>query len=261
MEKILALWATPRSTSTAFEWAMENRGDMTCLHEPYNEAFYYGEDRRHDRYYIADPDLQPTKGLTIASVHDRLLGLAANGPVFVKDFAYSIIHMADDRFLDSITHTFLIRDPEKVLTSMHARWPDISLSEIGFEELHTLYNRIADREGKAPVVLDSDELLANPGAAMAAYCDAIGIPFVAEALSWEEKVDENKDRDVTWNNDEHGFHDSLKASTGLKPQKRDYPPLESSADMLRLYKTSKPHYDALYKHRLRFDSSRAQKAG
>ena len=75
--RILALWATPRSTSTAFEWAMANRGDMTCFHEPYNEAFYYGTDRRHDRYFIADPTLEAKPGLSIASVHANLTALAA----------------------------------------------------------------------------------------------------------------------------------------------------------------------------------------
>ena len=45
----LALWATPRSTSTAFEWMMRQRGDFTCVHEPWNELYYYGEDRRSDR--------------------------------------------------------------------------------------------------------------------------------------------------------------------------------------------------------------------
>jgi len=250
MARILALWATPRSTSTAFEWAMANRGDMTCHHEPYNEAYYYGEDRRNDRYFIADPALRPTAGLTIRGVHRRLLGEAETGPVFIKDFGYSVMHMADDAFLDDFTHTFLIRDPEKVITSMHARWPDIILPEIGFEELHTLFNRVADREGKAPVVIDSDELLADAKAGMRAYCEAVGIPFVAEALDWEEKTRERKQKNATWNTDEHGFHDSLKASTSLAPQKRDYPPLSSSEDMLRLYKASMPHYEALHQHRL-----------
>ena len=71
MRKILALWATPRSTSTAFEKVMANRGDMRCFHEPYNEAFYFSEGRRVDRYYKVDPDLKVTAGLTIGSVHKK----------------------------------------------------------------------------------------------------------------------------------------------------------------------------------------------
>lgn len=257
VDNILALWATPRSTSTAFEWAMANRGDMTCFHEPYNEAFYYGEDRRHDRYFVADASLKAKAGLTIAGVHEKLLALHAKEAVFVKDFAYSVIHMADDAFLDDFTHSFLIRDPEKVLTSMHARWPDITLPEIGFEELHTLFKRVSDRTGKAPVVIDPDELLADAASGLQAYCAGVGIPFIAEALNWEEKTAARKEKNATWNTDDHGFHDSLKASKGLEPQKRDYPPLESNEDMMRLYKASLPHYEALYEKRLHLSDKAA----
>lgn len=245
MHRILALWATPRSTSTAFEKAMSNRGDLRCFHEPYNEAYYYGEDRRHDRYYVADPGLAISEGLTIGGVHEKLVTLASSEPVFVKDFAYSIIHMADGALLDSMTHTFLIRDPDKVITSMYSRWQDITLSEIGFEELHTLFKRVSDRTGETPVVIDSDELLANPNGVIKSYCEAVGLPFLKGALNWEKS-----DKNPTWNTDEHGFHDALKASTGLKPQERSYPALESSPDMLRLYRASLPHYEALLSFKL-----------
>lgn len=252
MNKILALWATPRSTSTAFEWAMKNRGDMTCFHEPYNEAYYYGEGRRNDRYFNADPELTATPGLTIDSVHQKLLDLNKRERVFIKDFAYSIMHIADDAFLEAHLHTFLIRNPEKVLTSMHARWPDITLAEIGFEDLHTLFKRVSDRTGTTPVVLDSDELLERPQQGMMAFCDAVGIPFIPEALSWERAHSQDSDSNPTWNTDEHGFHDRLKASNGLAKQNRDYPPLDSDPDMMRLHRASRPHYDALFMHRIRF---------
>ena len=162
------------------------------------------------------------------------------------------MHMADDAFLDAHTHGFLIRDPDKVITSMHSRWPDLSLSELGFDDLHTLFKRVADREGKAPLVIDSDELLTRPEAGIQAYCSAMGIPYIAEATRWEDKQQENARKNPTWNKDEHGFHDSLKSSKGLERQARSYPPLESSPDMMRLYDASKPHYDALYGYRVSF---------
>ena len=250
MNKILALWATPRSTSTAFERVMSQRGDLTCFHEPYNEAFYYGFDRRNNRYFIANPDLPESPHLTINSVHQNLLQQATNGRVFVKDFAYSIMHKADRNFLDSFNHSFLIRDPEKVLTSMHSRWPDITLAEVGFEDLHTLFNRVADRTGVMPVVIDSDELMSSPTAGMSAYCEAMGFEFIKQAMSWSAQGENTSN--PTWNTDEHGFHDQLKASTGLQKQARSYPALETSPEMMRLHQSCRPHYDALFAHRLKF---------
>ncbi len=44
MHEILVLRATPRSTSTSFEWMMRLRGDMACFHEPFGEAWYDGDD-------------------------------------------------------------------------------------------------------------------------------------------------------------------------------------------------------------------------
>ena len=84
---MLFLWATPRSTSTAFEWMMRQRGDFECFHEPFNEAYYYGADRRSSR----DGDVADTEGLSYASVWDQLAPAEASGSVFVKDFAYSVV--------------------------------------------------------------------------------------------------------------------------------------------------------------------------
>ena len=76
------------------------------------------------------------------------------------------------------------------------------------------------------------------------------MPHMPEALNWANKAGESSDKNPTWNTDEHGFHDSLKASTGLQKQKRNYPPLSTSTDMMRLYEASMPHYEALKAHKL-----------
>ena len=128
----------------------------------------------------------------------------------------------------------------------HAEW---DLTDPAAPQWLSPSDRLADRDGRAPPVIDSDDLLENPHAVVHAWCDAVGIPFIAESLYWEDsKVTENP----TWNKDEHGFHDSLKSSTGLMKQKREYPPLDSNEDMMRLYRASLPHYEALFEQRLRF---------
>ena len=81
MQPILVLWATPRSTSTAFEWMMRMRGDMRCFHEPFGEAWYQGEDARWPRIR---PDSPRTPGLTFESVWQTLRAAADNGPQAVQ---------------------------------------------------------------------------------------------------------------------------------------------------------------------------------
>ena len=60
MTRMLVLWANPLSSSTAFEWMMRQRGDFTCIHEPFNEAYYFGSDRRSQR----DADAADMEGMS-----------------------------------------------------------------------------------------------------------------------------------------------------------------------------------------------------
>ena len=244
MHKIVALWAVPRSTSTAFEWMMRQRGDLNCLHEPFGEAWYQGEDPLWPRFQDGD---KTTAGLTLESVWDDIKAKAEEGPVFIKDFPHYINHMWDAEFLSHFTHAFLIRDPAKTLTSLYARWPDFDELEVGFPEQRALYDLVTALNGSAPPVVDSDDLLENPHGMTAAFCDAVGIPFVESALSWEAGGDPSEHS--WW--DGGSFHANLAQSTGLTPQKRKYIDLENTPDRVkRVYRRMMPHYQRLYQNRL-----------
>jgi hypothetical protein len=243
MHKILVLWATPRSTSTAFEWMMRMRGDMTCLHEPFGEAWYQGEEARWPRI---KPDSPRIEGLTFDNVWQDLLAAAASGPVFSKDFPHYIEHLWSDDFLGHFKHSFLIRDPAKVATSMHKNWPDFVLKEIAFVEQRALFDRLCDDLGEAPPVIDSDDLLENPQGMVEAYCNAVGIPYIEEALSWEP----GERDEVSWY-DGGSWHDNLRGSDGLKAQPRRYIDISEAPDRVReIYETVLPHYDHLHQYRL-----------
>ena len=247
MHKILALWATPRSTSTAFEWMMRMRGDMNCFHEPFGEAWYQGEDARWPRIKAESPRI---KGLTMGSVWQNLLQAAAQGPVFSKDFPHYIEHLWSDEFLDHFNHSFLVRDPAKVATSMYKHWPDFVLKEIAFVEQRELFDRLCDRLGHAPPVIDSDDLLEDPHGIVEAYCKAVDIPFVESALSWEPG---GRD-EVSWY-DGGSWHGNLRDSDGLKPQPRQYLDISDAPDRVKeIYDTVLPHYEHLYAHRLTANS-------
>ena len=243
MHKVLVLWAVPRSTSTAFEWMMRMRGDMTCFHEPFGEAWYRGEDARWPR---RDPGGTPVAGLSFASVRQELMSAAAGGPVFCKDFAHYVSHLRDDGFLDQCCHSFLIRDPAKVVTSMYRHWPEFLLEETGFCEQRELFDRLCDRDGIPPVVIDSDDLLENPRGMVEAYCGAVGIPFIEAALTWEPG-----DRaEVSWY-DGGSWHGNLRESDGLKPQPRRAVDIDDVPERIReIHDAVLPHFSHLHSFRL-----------
>mmetsp|Transcript_20916 Transcript_20916/g.33535 ORF Transcript_20916/g.33535 Transcript_20916/m.33535 type:complete len:120 (-) Transcript_20916:12-371(-) len=116
-QKILTLWAVPRSTSTAFEWMMRQRGDLHCLHEPFCEAWYQGEAPLWPR---ATADSLRTPGLTYDTVIQKLEGLRQRHHVFIKDFAHCVADNWTPGLEAIFEHSFLIRSPDQTLTSMFA---------------------------------------------------------------------------------------------------------------------------------------------
>ena len=244
MHKIIALWAIPRSTSTAFEWMMRQRGDLDCLHEPFGEAWYQGEDPLWPRFKHGD---KTTPGLTLESVWDDIKQRAENGPVFLKDFPHYINHLWTPAFLEHFTHAFLIRDPAKSISSMFNKWPDFDEAEVGFPEQRALFDLLHALSGSPPPVIDSDDLLENPHDMVAAFCKAVGIPFKPEALSWAPGG--NPSEHSWW--DGGSFHHNLAQSTGLTPQARKYIEVDDAPTRVqRVYRRMRPHYEQLHAHRI-----------
>ena len=250
MNPIYLLWATPRSTSTAFEWMMRMRGDLACFHEPFGEAWYQGDDARAPRLHDQSPR-QP--GLSFAGVIERLQAAAGKRPVFVKDMPQFTDHLWSDEFLDRYRHSFLIRDPAKVLASLQRSWsrsgnPGFTRNEIGFDEQRRLFDRLLDRSGQAPAVIDSDDLLEDPPRMVECYCQAIGIPYIAEALSWEP----GSRSEVLWyDGDDSVWHETLKNSDGLKAQPGKTVDISELPQWLQdLYADFLPHYRHLHRYRL-----------
>ena len=244
MANIVALWAVPRSTSTAFEWMMRQRGDITCLHEPFGEAWYQGETPLWPR--VRDDSLR-VPGLTLESVWDTMQNLAKKGPVFSKDFPHYIDHMWDDEMLSHFTHSFLIRNPAMTITSMYDKWPDFHEKEVGFAEQRELFERLMDKTGSPPPVIDSDDLLENPAGIVEAWCKAVGLPFIESALSWEPGARD----EVSWW-DGGSFHANLRNSDGLKPQPRkSYINIDAApARVQDVYERVLPHYEFMRKYTL-----------
>jgi len=247
MYPIIALWAVPRSASTAFEWMMRQRGDLDCLHEPFGEAWYQGEVPLWQRFKPGD---KVTPGLTLDSTWQAIKQRAKKGPVFIKDFPHYVNHLWDEAFLSHFTHAFLIRDPALTITSIYDKWPDFHEGEVGFPEQRALFDLLSALNGAPPPVFDSGDLLENPHTMVNKFCSSVGIDFIESALSWEPGA--NTDQYSWW--DGGSFHKNLRASTGLKKQKRKYVSLHDTPDRVQqVYRRMKPHYDRLYKHRIKPD--------
>ncbi len=142
-----------------------------------------------------------------------------------------------------------------MLASLHRSWTrsgnedGFTRNEIGFDEQRQLFDLLCKLDRKPPVVIDSDDLLADPASMVEKYCKAIGIPFIAEALSWEP----GSRNEVLWyDGDDSIWHETLKNSDGLKAQPRITIEVDELPRRLQaLYRDFLPHYQHLHRHRLR----------
>ncbi|MBN1171177.1 MAG: hypothetical protein JXA67_03305 [Micromonosporaceae bacterium] len=173
---VIALWSAPRCRSTAFARMMAERGDRVVVHEPLSQVVDFGEVKVDDRIAHTEHD-----------VLAALRAIAAEKPVFFKDttdFHYPGL-LADQAFLAAATHTFIIRHPAEAIASHYLLNPDLGRDEIGFARLHEIFNAVLVATGTTPVVIDADDLVDRPADTVRAYCSAVGIPFVPDALSWQ----------------------------------------------------------------------------
>jgi hypothetical protein len=240
MSPVVVLWSPPRARSTAFFRAMLERGDLLGVHEPLCNLIDHGE---------ADVGqvLVRSAGQLMAALRSAAVTC---GAVFVKETT-EYRHadaFADPWFRTAVTHTFLIRQPEQIARSFYALRPDMGCADIGLEALHEVYEvaRAATRAARAadPVVVDSDDLVTDPAATMAAYCAAVGLPFLPESLQWSAGERPEWHRSARW-------HVAASRSTGFTAEVGRYgDAIETNPALVEWSAHHRPFYERLRAERL-----------
>lgn len=209
---IIALWAHPRSMSTALERVMRERGDMRVFHEPFMADYYT---HRAARVF---PMLQ-TGGESWVGYEDmrrRILDAGQRQPVFFKDMAFYVLGRlrSDPDFARRLVHVFLIRDPRLSIASYWKKDADATLEEIGLEAQWQLAKWLS-AQGLDVYVLEADAVAADPRGEIGDLWKHAGLRYIAGAFSWQS----NKIPDG-W---EHvaGWHQEVIATTGLQQDTRD----------------------------------------
>ena len=92
-------------------------------------------------------------------------------------------------------HSFLIRDPEKAIYSYYKGIQSeggeavikLDPSEMGlfYSKMYKLYNFLKEKKGRNPVVVDAIDLQMHPEKTMKSYCEAVGIQFDPNMMTWE----------------------------------------------------------------------------
>jgi hypothetical protein len=238
MSPVIFLWSHSRSASTAFVRMMIERGDVTVLHEPLLALTEEGS------VGVPEPGGGTRTARSEQEVLDCLARAGATRPVFVKEvldyrYPYLIKH---PQAIARITHTFLVRDPRQAISSHYAIKPAVTCPEIGYERLHEMFELARSACGAVPPVIRTEQLLREPASVVAAYCAAVGLPFLPGALTWRPADQPEWRRTRKWHLDaiaSSGFHDSL----------RDYPATVDNNPVLRaFYDHHYPFYERIVEH-------------
>ena len=235
--RLLALWSAPRCRSTAFQRMMEERGDLTVLHEPFSHVTDFGVTEVGSREVGSEREL-------LAALRE----LAAKEPVFFKDttdFHYPEL-LRDEEFLRTATHAFMIRDPKAAIASHYRLNPELGRDEIGFAWLDEIYEAVVAATGEEPMVIDGDDLVTTPEPIVKAHCARVGIPYVASALEWNPKLRPDQERTARW-------HESVGASSGFDASmgRSSDVDVEAHPTLGAFLRYHRPFYEKLYERRVR----------
>ncbi len=235
------MWSGPRNISTAMMRAFGSRSDAAVVDEPFYAAYLSatGIDHPMREEVIATGETDPTK------VEVALLGpVPGDRPVFYqKHMAHHMIPSIGRGFIDRVANAFLIRRPEAVLASYTEKRGEVTLADIGFVQQAEIFDRVADRLGRAPPVIEADDVLADPAGMLSALCAELGLAYDPKMTRWEPGL---RPTDGIWAKHWYG---AVERSTGFSPPRAEARPLPEH--LKPIADAALPLYEQLARWRLR----------
>ena len=236
----IAMWSGPRNLSTAMMRSFGSRSDTFVSDEPFYGA--YLRDTR-DPQPMAD-DVIASMDCDWNSVARTMTGPSpADAPIwYQKHMAHHMVGPISHEDLPGLTHVFLIRDPARVVASYAAKRVSVRPDHLGVERQVEYFEREADRLGRAPPVIDSADILANPPAMLEKLCAALNIAWDPRMLSWEPGI---RETDGIWASH---WYDAVAASTGFGTPDGDPAQLDDTGRRVADY--CRPFYKTLSAHNI-----------
>jgi len=237
----VAMWSGPRNISTAMMRSFGARPDTHVTDEPL-----------YAHYLKVTGVAHPGRDEVIAAHETDWRKVAAwlTGPVpdgrevwYQKHMAHHLLPMIDRGWLDSLTHAFLIREPDEMVASLLRTYPDAGLADTGLPQQAEIFDRIASRLGRAPPVVLASDVLKDPRAQLESLCAALRIRWTDAMLAWEPG---RRATDGAW---APHWYSAVEASTGFEPYRRRHVELDDA--QARLVDECLPYYEKLFALRLK----------
>ncbi|MBX7042636.1 MAG: sulfotransferase family protein [Ignavibacteria bacterium] len=238
LKKRICLWSSPRNISTALMYSFAQRSDTQVVDEP-----LYGHYLR-----VTGAD-HPGRDEIISSmisdgekvISDLILGGFESDILFMKQMTHHLVDI-DRSFLSEVENVLLIRDPKRIISSYNQVMPSVNMNDIGVRMQYELFNELNER-GIGVTVIDSGEILRDPGKALQILCETVGIGFQKEMLSWNAGP---RPEDGIW---AKHWYANVHQSTGFaggEINSREVPD-----NLKELYRECLEYYRELFNHSIR----------
>lgn len=234
----IAMWSGPRNLSTAMMYSFAQRADCEVIDEPYYAAYLNASGIKHAMYkeIIDDGEVDPTR-VAESCVQQ---GPKQQKVFYQKHMTKHMLHGFDLDWLTNVTNVFLIREPQRVIASYHAKQENPVLSDIGVKEQLDIFERVCQETGEIPTVIDSTDILLDPKNMIAALCLKLGIDFQQNMLQWKAGP---RSFDGIW---APHWYKSVWQSTGFaKPENKK---IELPEHLLEVLEVANGYYRRLKSH-------------
>ncbi len=236
------MWSGPRNISTAMMRAFENRPDASVSDEPFYAAYLKDTGRDHPMREAI---------LSAQSQDPAEVAAAMTGPVprgravwYQKHMTHHMRPGFGRDWIDRMCNALLIRPPEAVIASYVEKRGEVTLEEIGLPQQVEIFDRVADRLGRAPPVIEAGDVLADPRGTLTRLCGACGIRFDEAMMSWPAG---RRDTDGVW---APAWYDAVERSTGFAAARAPTTIRDLPRELRRIAEAGRPLYDRLAPYRI-----------
>ena len=241
MTRRIAMWSGPRNLSTAMMRSFGSRSDTLVSDEPFYGCFLKSTGAAHP---MCD-EIITNMDCDWRSVMSTLGGPAPDGsPVwYQKQMWHHMTGPIGYEDFAGFTHAFLIREPKRMIASYLRKREAAKFEDFGLERQAEFFEREADRLGRAPPVVDANDILASPEAVLSKLCEVLGISWEPAMLGWQSG---RRETDGPWAPHWYG---TVEASTGFGPPETGE--IKLPTDAQRVANQCRPFYERLAEHRIK----------
>lgn len=235
MNKVIHLISGPRNISTALMYSFAQHPEFKVLDEPFY-GYYLTQIRDRETHPMEQEILD-----NMPNEHQEILMQISDATrekrVFIKNMAHHCLD-PEPYFMNDWQNVILIRDPKKLLQSFAKVIERPDLDAIGIKRAFELME-FFDRHHMAYTVIESDELMIDPGMYLSQLCEELGITYYPQMTKWPAGPNP---ADGIW---APYWYKNVHRSTGFaKPKSRLEPELWNN-HLEQVYTQALPYYNQL----------------